>query len=102
MTKYRKKPVVIEAWHWLFNDKQEEPPCWINAAMNRWPEMHGLAFEPEHADGPRIVIATLEGVMTAIPGDYIIQGVKGELYPCKPDIFDMTYEEEYACEEAAQ
>jgi hypothetical protein len=92
MAKYRKKPVIVEAWHWLFNDQQESDPTWIIDGLNRWPDMNGLAFEPDHSDGPRISIATLEGVMTAIPGDYIIQGVKGELYPCKPDIFEATYE----------
>ncbi len=54
--------------------------------------MGGAAFEPDHADGPRICIATLEGVHLATPGDFIIQGIKVEIYPCKPDNFEMTYE----------
>ncbi len=92
MARFRKKPVVIEAWHWLFNNKQEKDPVWIITALGKWPDMGGIAFDPDHPDGPRIAIATLEGVMVAIPKDYIIQGVKGELYACKPDIFKMTYE----------
>ena len=90
--KFREKPVVIEAWKWNFSNDQEESPRWMNDALHRWPDMNGAAFEPDHADGPRLCIATLEGVHIAIPGDWIIQGVKGELYPCKPDIFEMTYE----------
>lgn len=90
--KYRKRPVVIEAWHWLFSPEQEDAPTWINDAQGIWPAIGGIAFEPDHVHGPRICIASLEGVMVASPGDWIIQGVKGELYPCKPDIFAATYE----------
>ena len=92
MAKFRKKPIVIEAWQWLFNDKQESEPSWIIDAMHRWPEKNALAFEPDYADGSRICISTLEGVMVANPGDWIIKGIKDELYPCKPDIFEATYE----------
>ena len=78
MTKYRKKPVVIEAW---LNTDENEWPAWL-----------------DHADAGRehggvILIATLEGVMRAQPGDWIIRGVNGEVYPCKPDIFAKTYED---------
>lgn len=75
--KYRKKPVVIEAWQ---NSDENEFPSWVaNADIGREP-------------GGVILINTLEGVMKAMPGDYIIKGVKGEVYPCKPDIFEATYE----------
>jgi hypothetical protein len=51
-----------------------------------------------HTEGPagdaRVIISTLEGNMAADPGDWIIKGVKGEFYPCKPDIFDATYDRE--------
>ena len=76
--KYRKKPVVIEAIQWNGNN--------LNA-LTRFANSH-IEF-----DNDLIKIETLEGVMTANVGDYIIKGVKGELYPCKPDIFEMTYEE---------
>ena len=89
---FRKKPIEIQAWHWRFSTEQAEEPVWIRDALHRWPQLGSIAFEPHHPDGPRIAIATLEGVMTANPGDWIIRGVKGELYPCKPDIFGMTYE----------
>ena len=75
--KYRKKPVVIEAWQ---NSDENEIPVWVdNADVGREP-------------GGVILINTLEGVMKAMPGDYIIKGVQGEVYPCKPDIFEATYE----------
>ena len=75
--KYRKKPVVIEAWQ---NSDENEFPVWLaNVDIGREP-------------GGVILINTLEGVMKAMPGDYIIKGVKGEVYPCKPDIFEATYE----------
>ena len=76
-SKYRKKPVVIEAWQ---NSDENEFPVWLaNVDAGREP-------------GGVILINTLEGVMKAMPGDYIIKGVKGEVYPCKPDIFEATYE----------
>lgn len=79
--KYRKKPVEIEAW--LVTDDQED-----NDALLEW--LGEDAYLDEHND---IAIETLEGTMTARTGDYIIQGVQGEFYPCKPDIFAQTYEE---------
>jgi len=77
--KYRKKPVVVEAVLWTGDNLSE-----ITKFMGRQPCVLGL----------RIEIETLEGVMSANEGDYIIKGIKGEFYPCKSDIFDMTYEEE--------
>lgn len=91
--KYIKKPVVIEAWQWLFNAEQEEPPTWVTNALNKWPHVGGIVFEPDCPGDPRILICTLEGVMKCSPKDWIIQGIKGELYPCKPDIFEATYKE---------
>jgi len=88
---YLKRPVKVEAWRWLFTPDQEEPPSWVTNALFRWPKVGGLSFEPEHPDGPRICIATLDAVAIAVPGDYIVQGLWGELYPCKPEIFDATY-----------
>lgn len=81
MKKYRKKPVEIEAVQLTDNDGQIVD--WItrysgNARINNFYQ---------------IEIVTLEGTMTAFPGDWIIRGVQGEFYPCKPDIFKATYEE---------
>jgi hypothetical protein len=85
MPKFRKKPVVIEAIRW---DGSEESTF----------DVMKFADSPNvfHTMGPgdleEIEIETLEGRMTASIGDWIIRGVKGELYPCKPDIFEATYE----------
>lgn len=76
--KYRKKPVVIEAVRWTGSIT---------------PEMEDLLGEVKVLPkGSSLLIPTLEGVMEARRGDYIIRGVNGELYPCKPDIFKKTYE----------
>lgn len=80
--KFIKKRVVIEAVHWDGN-KVSETPDWILEALNS---------EVLVRFGDKVQVRTLEGVMTASPRDYIIRGVDGELYPCKPDIFEKTYE----------
>jgi hypothetical protein len=84
--KYRKKPVVIEAYQVPPDDEQTRqlPPQWLVLAM--------VAGAVEPLDGGGLDIKTLEGTMRASVGDWVIQGVKGELYPCKPDIFAATYE----------
>jgi len=74
---FRKKPVVIEAMQF-----------WVNTAED-WP--YGVYTDPESSTG--YGIETLEGSHEVTEGDWIITGVKGEQYPCKPDIFEMTYEE---------
>jgi len=80
--KYRKKPVIIEAIQWLGTSESYEEICEF---------MRGIYVEP--LGNGEIKIPTLEGEHIASVGDYIIKGVKGEFYPCKPDIFEMTYEE---------
>lgn len=83
--KYRKKPVIIEAIQ--FVDDAER----ITEISNFVGE--GLSIDYSEKEKPVLKINTLEGVMIASEGDYIIKGVKGEFYPCKPDIFNNTYEE---------
>ena len=92
MSKFRKKPIVVEAWHWLFDTNDCEPPTWMTDALGTWPKTGGIDFEPDPPAGPRMFIATLEGTMGAVPGDWIVRGVEGELYPVKADIFEATYE----------
>lgn len=104
--KYRKKPVVIEAMQLVAGAK--EVSTFMDAYL--WIKENTLGmFEPldvlegkvpvpssgvsiDPASG-RLMIATLEGIMYAKTGDWIIKGVQGEFYPCKPDIFAATYEE---------
>ena len=81
---FRKKPIVIEAWQ--YKPARNHLPRWLVDALNS-----GLAWE-QGGDVPYITIKTLEGEMRASAGDWIIKGVKGELYPCKPEIFAATYE----------
>ena len=82
--KYRKKPVVIEAMQ--FEDTPER--------LAELSEFMSTEIVSRHVDParPQLLIHTLEGVMAADVGDYIIKGVQGEFYPCKPDIFKKTYE----------
>lgn len=82
MPQFRKKPVVVEAEQFT-NESKDRVLRWIT--RNRWPDF-GETGEPV------LKIQTLEGVMTANLGDWIIKGVKGEFYPCKPDIFEATYD----------
>lgn len=84
MSKYRKKPVVIEAWQ--FTDENKDRLYHDLTSM-------GSGAYPVFRDGkPALLIPTLEGEMTASIGDFIIKGVNGEFYPCKPEIFEKTYE----------
>jgi hypothetical protein len=87
--KYRKRPVVIEAWPIPTNPDHTQalPPQWLLSSILKG----GVIADPKTGC---VHIKTLEGEMVGNPGDWIIQGVKGELYPCKPDIFAATYEPE--------
>jgi hypothetical protein len=83
MTKFRKRPVEVDAW--LFRD-----PCDFSGR----PEWFG---EAAHAGkivfcSTHIQVVTDEGLMTAKPGDWIIRGVEGEIYPCRASVFEKTYE----------
>ena len=84
--KFRKKPVVIEAYEVAPNDNHTRrlPPSWLMDAI-----LSGAVVALKEGG---LDIKTLEGTMRADVGDWVIQGVKGELYPCKPDIFAATYE----------
>jgi hypothetical protein len=89
MRQFRKKPVVIEAA--LFDGHNyREIEKWAENKVTVSPVLEPTDYNPH---GVYLQIETLEGLMTAIPGDWIIKGIKGEFYPCKPDIFEATYEE---------
>lgn len=85
MPYFTKKPVEIEA-ELINNDNIEDLAEWCNGVVT----LDGLTLEKS------ISIYTLEGVMSARVGDYLIRGVNGEFYPCKPDIFAKTYDESCA------
>jgi hypothetical protein len=80
--KYRKKPVVIEAEQFTEENKDR---AFNFVTCNHFAD-RGVGNKPI------IIIQTLEGEMKAELGDWIIKGIKGEFYPCKPDIFEATYE----------
>jgi hypothetical protein len=91
--KYRKKPVVIEAFQLEHHWPQDECNDWFHDAItNGVIATHNMGKHHNPNEKPFIEIQTLEGVMRGNQGDYIIKGVQGELYPCKPDIFEATYE----------
>lgn len=77
--KFRKKPVVIEAFRYNLDSR----PDWFSDKVST----NDIITYP-----PSCLIKTLEGLMTAHKGDWVIQGVEGEIYPCKPDIFEATYD----------
>lgn len=83
MRKYVKKPVVVEAVQWTGDNRREIFDFCSLSYFNTDFETGDL----------KLMIQTLEGTMEASVGDYIIKGIKGEFYPCKSDIFALTYDE---------
>lgn len=81
--KFRKKPVVIEAIQWTGDNYVE---------VNKFVANYTPVALPRYEEPKVIVIVTLEGEMKCRPGSWIIKGVEDEFYPCKPDIFEKTYE----------
>lgn len=96
MSKFRKKPVVIEAVQYGMAEYADNPavfsetPDWLQEAI----DSEVITFKFLGEDYWYAAIKTLEGYMLASPNDWIIRGVEGELYPCKPDIFAKTYDKE--------
>jgi hypothetical protein len=99
VARYRKKPVVIEAVQVaaaVYNGKTwsaspfkcDVLPQWLQDAFTNGT----IVVHPSDRDYALLAIKALEGTMVAEPGDWIIRGVKGEIYPCKADIFEATYE----------
>ncbi len=93
---FRKKPVVIEAFQWTERARGD---------MGEWPDFVRTAFAMQSDEygalwtrpdviggGTTLFVRTLEGPLTVAVNDWIIKGVQGELYPCAPDIFELTYE----------
>lgn len=92
MSKYRKKPVIIEAFQLTYEQAMGfyPVPLWFIEAKDC--EMVEIYVTEKLHGSQYCIINTLEGKMRADKDDYIIQGVNGELYPCKPEIFEKTYE----------
>ena len=84
MSKYRKKPVVVEAVQLFLPETPGDIAVWCGGKVCGEGDLSAKVW---------IEIETLEGTMRADYGDFIIKGIKGEFYPCKPDIFEATYEE---------
>ena len=96
MAKYRKKPVVIEAVQWFQNGdhpevKRMDPETFDQLAPGKT-SVYGHNKNEMWGWSALGVVGTPEGRHIVIPGDWVITGVQGEFYPCKPDIFEATYE----------
>lgn len=83
--KYRKKPVIIEAIQFEDNTARIKE-------LSEFMDAQDLVMDYHDPINPKLIIETLEDTMKATIGDYIIKGVHGEFYPCRPDIFEETYE----------
>ena len=97
MAKFRKKPVVIHAFQMTKERRENNSdwPQWLHEAWNKKRTDIGAVYPENYpkSDGTdNLMIRTLEGVHKVSWDDYIIRGVKWELYPCKPDIFELTYD----------
>lgn len=88
MCKYRKLPIEIEAFKWTAGVNQKEDPKWIIEAI----EKGKVYFKNNGTPNVKLIIKALEGELEVSIGDYIIKGIKDEIYLCKPDIFEKTYE----------
>lgn len=91
MTKYRKKPVVIEAFKFYVDGM---PDWFMDKVSSNDVILYNCNYNQYEIDEAYCEINTLEGLMVGRGGDYIIKGVQGEIYPCKSDIFELTYEKE--------
>lgn len=91
MPRYRKKPIIVNAFQATFDSWKDtfNWPAWLQKGLTKDRYESGAIFW----DNGTLYIETLEGTHTVSLDDYIIEGVKGEIYPCKPDIFEATYEE---------
>ncbi len=90
---YRKRPVVIDANEWDGTEDSYQKIVNWSVSHGVFIERHFTLSATDEVELNVLHIPTLEGTMTAQPGDFIIRGVQGEFYPCKPEIFWKTYEE---------
>jgi hypothetical protein len=90
---FQKKPVIVEAIQFTGHNHREVGRFMGCDCGYRKPVAEDCPYDHSKAGPKCIFIRTLEGDHRADPGDWVIKGIKGELYPCKPDIFEATYEE---------
>ena len=92
--KARKKPVMVEVFQMTKGRRWDnsEWPNWLHQAWNREPSEGAVWIDDDDPKREKLVCGTLEGVHRIDFDDFIIKGIKGELYPCKPDIFALTYD----------
>ena len=92
--RYRKKPIVIEAFQMTLTRRWDnsEWPSWLSEAWNMDIGEGAMWIDPDDSARERLVLGTKEGVHRVSWNDWIIRGIQGELYACKPDIFEATYE----------
>jgi hypothetical protein len=92
--KYRKRPVIVEAFQMTPHRRRDgtDWPEWLHQAWDKERGSEGSLYPTDEGEGGTLSIGTLEGQQLISWGDWIIQGVQGEIYPCKPDIFPITYE----------
>lgn len=97
----RKRPIEVEAWRYDGADSLDKAPAWVREyRCQLWDDQRRMAImhpiKPDMSAFDTVDwylrIPTLEGVMVASAGDWLILGIKGEVYPCRPDIFEETYE----------
>ncbi len=101
MSKYRKKPIVVEAFQMTEErrDNFGQWPVWLYEAYGPHPGEGAVWTDPDDPDHRKLFVGTLEGPHRVDWDDWIIRGIEGELYPCKPSIFAKTYEPVEAGEE---
>ena len=91
--KFEKKPIVVEAFQMTEENQFENSdwPYWLINALTKKHGEVGCLYTSDSVGGISLYLTTLEGRMSVSTDDWIIQGVKGELYSCKPDVFALTY-----------
>ena len=91
MGRWRKKRVIVEAWQFLPEGQREEPPAWIEPRWFQDGDASGKSTR-RHSSTLHMLIPTPAGPLRADLTDWIIRGVKGDIYPCKADVFAASYE----------
>jgi hypothetical protein len=92
MSHWRRRPIIVEAWQFMPAGQCEELPAWIEPQWFYEDIATGANHAVEHRGRPHMLIPTRAGTLRADLTDWIIRGVKGDVYPCRADVFSETYE----------